>query len=133
MVGACVGHPQEMPHAGLLGSASVRMVLASIHFSAGDVAMSEKDFGVLISKNTLSDADFNRRAEELLGGNVRRDLHVQIARLSAEDEVEALALILTFRKAFSEEEKEVCIFRVDRLAIQRLIDVLYDLVKYEKS
>ena len=94
--------------------------------------MAERDFGIPISKKILSDADFNRRAEKLLGGDVRRDLHVQIADLSTEHEAEALALICTFRKNFSEEENEVCIFRVDRLAIQHLVDVLYGLARYEK-
>ena len=95
--------------------------------------MAKEDFGISIDKKILSDAEFNRRAEELLGGNVRSALRVQIARLSTEDQAEALALILTFRKAFSEEGNEVCIFRVDRLAIQDLVDALYPLVKYEKA
>lgn len=95
--------------------------------------MAERDLGVPISKKILSDADFSRRAKELLGEDIRRDLHVQIADLSTEDEAEALALICTFQKPFSGEENEVCIFRVDRQAIQDLVDVLYDLVKYEKS
>lgn len=56
MIGACVRHPQEMPHAGLLGSALVCMVFGFIHSNAGDVEMA-KELALLLKSERLSDED----------------------------------------------------------------------------
>ena len=113
---------------------SVRMVLRVCLSSNTEMLRWQKNnFGIPISKETLNDIDFNRRVEEVLGENLRRDLHVQICDFSTADEAEALGMILTFRRAFSEEGHERYVFRIDRQSVQDLIDALYDLVKYEKS
>ena len=95
--------------------------------------MAKKHFEISMDKKILSDTDFARRVNEEFSADVRRNLSVQIVDLSTQDEAEVLALFVGFSPAFENEDRPRYAFRVDRRGIQDLVDVLYDLVKYEKS
>ena len=95
--------------------------------------MAKKHFEIPIGKKTLGDTDFNNRVAKKFSRNIRESLDIKIYDLSTANEAEALALVLEHSPAFAQQdqEKDCYIFRVDRQELQELIDLPYDLVKYE--